>query len=177
MSQRKRNPRLHRGLHFRRVESDRKIRGLTLEVAFAEEWEKENVGVIGTNHGFGVLQDLMFGRWDASRVTHWRGESFGWPWRDLWARFRISTRDAAITATAIQWLGTNCGQDFLRRVFRAAGYELARPHEAERLARLRQSERETIARLESEVARLKQVERLIHRQREELQTLVAEAAR
>jgi hypothetical protein len=177
MSRRRRNPRLHRGLHFRRVESDRRIRGLTLEVAFAEEWEKENIGVRGTNYGFGVLQDLMFGFWDAARVCHIRLPFYGPLGRGEWPRFRISMRDAAIAATAIQWLGTNCGQDFLARVFRKAGYELVRPNEAERLHRLRQSERETIAQLEREVARLRDVERVILRQREELQTLVGGAKR
>lgn len=164
-NKREHGERLHRSLDYRRVESDRATRGVTLEVAFADEWEKENQRRPGLNHGFGILQDLMFGHWDRSRVSHIQRAWYNQPW----ARFIISRRDAVIVATVVQWLGTNCGSAFLEDVFRRAGYRLLRPSEVEREARLRQDQRDTRSRLEAEVKRLRDVERAVLKLREELE--------
>jgi hypothetical protein len=104
---------VHRGLDYARVERDRHLTPNemppTLEVAFAEEWERENVPQPGLNQGHGVLQNLM-----CEPNSHVLRET-------------ITQRDASIVATAIQWLGTNVGRAFLQSVFGQAEYTLGHP--------------------------------------------------
>lgn len=77
----------------------------SLENAFAAEWSKENTPVHGTNLGGGILQDLVC--------------------RSLPSPF-LSNRERQIAATAIQWLGTNCGRAFLWEVNRRSNNALIR---------------------------------------------------
>lgn len=107
---------LHRGLDYRRVEWDRDNgHEKSLEVVFADVWEEENQHRPGINYGHGILQDLMMER---------TGE-----WHQAHARLVLTRRDCSIAATAIQWLGTNCGRSFLNTVFERAGYRLLDRHE------------------------------------------------
>lgn len=167
-----RRPRLHRGLHYHRVESDKRLHGMTLEAALADAWEEENTPVRGTNHGHGVLQDLMIGYWNRSRMCVLSmGFASLMPWnRGEWARFIISRRDAAITATAIQWLGTNCGRDFLRRALERAGYRMLSVQESEKEAAIREQLRRKTQEMQGELERLRRLEALIGKQREELES-------
>lgn len=123
---------VHRSIDWHRVEADEKwdqngrpYGGKrpkdavypTLEVAFAREWEKENERNPGINQGFGVLQNLMIEP-RADRLTDR-------------VRYVLTQRDAAITATAIQWLGTNVGRAWLSSTLRLAGYAMLDPGEVE----------------------------------------------
>lgn len=108
---------IHRSIDYDRVEYDRAHgREKSLEVALADAWEEENVPQPGLNQGHGVLQDLMFGRPD------YLGQAQ--------CRLIITRRDAAVAATAIQWLGTNCGSAWLSDAVKRAGWLLLFPGEA-----------------------------------------------
>jgi hypothetical protein len=82
------------------------------EKVFADEWEKLNERDPGRNYGQGTLQDLFFeprGGCDTRlpRMLH-----------------VLSSAERVVAATAIQWLGTNCGWGWLSDVFRKLGYEI-----------------------------------------------------
>jgi len=63
------------------------------ELTFADCWEEENQEVPGLNSGMGIMQHLT----DALDGG-------------------MTARDACVAASAIQWLGTNCGLCFLGKV-------------------------------------------------------------
>ncbi len=115
---------LHRSIDYGRVELDRQTRGQTLEVVFAEQWEKENARRPGINFGHGILQDLMFKRRGLSTVC----------------RFIIRRRDAAIAATVVQWLGTNVGFCFVESCLKLAGYRVLYPSAVDYEQRLQERE-------------------------------------
>ena len=84
------------------------------EVAFAQEWDKENDSGwnSGTNHGHGILQDLFVGCSPVFPFTH------------KWYELKINRRERMIVATVIQWLGSNCGMSFLDCALKKAGYKI-----------------------------------------------------
>lgn len=130
----------HRSLDYHRVEHDRQHAPESMELAFAEEWEKENDERPGVNFGHGILQDLMF-----ERHGHMSQR----------CREEITPRDARIVATVVQWLGTNCGRGFLHAVFTRSGSRLieleAREYEI-RLERFDRHLREREAELAKQMA-------------------------
>jgi len=65
------------------------------EKAFADEWEVENQEIPGLNSGMGIMQHLT----DVLDGS-------------------MTARDACVAASAIQWIGTNCGMCFLGKVIR-----------------------------------------------------------
>lgn len=73
------------------------------ELAFYEQWKKENQPIAGINSGNGILQDLFI----ESKV--------GDPFYKKWV-LEINNRDRMIVATVIQWLGSNVGMGFLYSV-------------------------------------------------------------
>lgn len=77
----------HRSSEYRRVEFCER------EKTFADEWEKENQEIPGLNSGMGIMQHLT----------------------DV-LEGGMTARDACVAASAIQWLGTNCGLGFLGKV-------------------------------------------------------------
>lgn len=74
------------------------------EMAFYEVWLKWNEPRSGTNHGNGILQDLLI-------------ETTG-DFRSRKTIEVINNRDRYIVATIIQWLGTNVGMSFLHEALR-----------------------------------------------------------
>lgn len=89
---------LDRGVDFGRCEHS------PLEAAFAAAWEKSNQENPGINSGHGTLQDLFLTCADSSD-RHW-----------------LSEAERRAAATAIQWLGSNCGYSFLMGVLQSRGY-------------------------------------------------------
>jgi hypothetical protein len=81
------------------------------EKFFAEMWEEENKPRPGIDYGFGILQDLFI-------------ESQGQFGLGTKCLHKISAEEAMITATAIQWLGSNCGFAFLQEVLNKCGYRI-----------------------------------------------------
>lgn len=83
----------HQGLHTNRLT---KAADNPREVAFAKEWQKENIpgGMTETDY---TLDRLL---WDTSEP---------------------SERDAVVAATVIQWLGSNVGMSFLRNALARVG--------------------------------------------------------
>lgn len=69
------------------------------EMAFYEQWKKENFPQAGINNGQGILQDLFI----ESKL-----DGFTRKWM-----LEITNRDRMIVATVIQWLGSNVGMAFL----------------------------------------------------------------
>lgn len=106
---------LHRGIDYKRTKVEYPDH-TNREKVFADEWEKENIARPGLNYGMGILQDLMV--IDKSPSLP--------PYRKLKVPFWITKRDAAITATVIQWLGSNVGFSFLTVCLRKCGYEIRR---------------------------------------------------
>lgn len=82
----------NKGYLFKRTEHNPR------EMAFYEQWQKENEPRAGMNHGNGILQDLFI-------------EKDG-PFSMKWV-IEINNRDRFIAATVIQWLGSNVGMGFL----------------------------------------------------------------
>lgn len=82
------------------------------EEGLSRLWEYENVPRRWLNHGYGILQNLMFegrgpGVLDTRRCRH-----------------VIRNREAAIVATVIQWLGTSVGFCFLERALKMFGKKI-----------------------------------------------------
>jgi hypothetical protein len=69
------------------------------EEIFAAKWEEENKRLSFLNGGYGVLESLL--------DEHKEKSIYG-------PVSEISQRDAFVSATVIQWLGSNVGQCFLR---------------------------------------------------------------
>jgi hypothetical protein len=104
---------INRGRCFRRTKyQPSNIPGwINRERIFSEAWEDENEPRRYLNFGHGILQDLFF-----ERVPHW-------PFTPV-ATHRITRRERMVTATAIQWLGSNCGWCWLEKTLRKCGYML-----------------------------------------------------
>lgn len=87
-----------------------------IENSLSEHWQKENIKRGGINYGQGILQDLFF-------------ETIGNPLNILSrevCHLKITNRDRLISATVIQWLGTNCGFCFLKESLSKAGYDIVK---------------------------------------------------
>lgn len=67
-----------------------------VEKIFAELWEKENLSIYGKSNGSGILDYLL-----ANNPNRPDGE--------------VAERDREVAATVIQWLGSPCGQGFIRK--------------------------------------------------------------
>jgi hypothetical protein len=87
-----------------------------IENALSEHWVKENKKRAGINFGQGILQDLFFQR---------TGHPFSLM-TDTKLFLKITNRDRLITATVIQWLGTNVGFCWLREALSKAGYDIVK---------------------------------------------------
>lgn len=81
-----------------------------IERAFALEWQEQCQPNVGLNYGHGLLQDLFLGQRDG---------------RPEFTPRLLNDREHIIAATAIQWLGTNCGRSFLLNVNRRTNNLLA----------------------------------------------------
>lgn len=81
-----------------------------LEKAFATHWEQENEVKAWLNQGHGLLQNLFFmDRGMFERCVH-----------------VVTPGERYVAATAIQWLGTNCGFAFLQEALRDCGYYITK---------------------------------------------------
>lgn len=117
------------------------------ERVFSEHWASEQRP--DRHHGMGLLQFLMV-RQRAGRRRPGPGWS-GWERVPFW----LTPRERVIVATAVQWLGTNCGMGFLHGVFRECGLAIVdvRGAREEAAAADRRLSRE-VERLRGEVAAL-----------------------
>jgi len=91
-----------------------------IENALSEHWVKENKKRGGINFGHGILQDLFF-------------ERLGHPFNIMAVAhcfLKITNRDRLITATVIQWLGTNVGFCWLKEALSKAGYDIVKRKDA-----------------------------------------------
>lgn len=83
-----------------------------LEKAFSDRWYKENNPVNrGANSGNGLLQDLFIGGkrpFDRETLLY------------------IERSHRIVAATAIQWLGTNAGKEFLDSVLKECGLKIVK---------------------------------------------------
>lgn len=87
-----------------------------LEKAFAEAWEKENNPSSMLNYGVGTGVGLLCMEPSEMAIT------FGG-----FAQVReLTQEEATAMATAIQWLGSNCGFCFLSMVLEQCGYVVKR---------------------------------------------------
>lgn len=95
----------NKGIRFGRTEFNPR------ELAFYEQWLKENRPDPRINHGNGILQDLFMDSglsvFNPSKVYE-----------------TITNRDRIIVATVIQWLGSNCGIAFLGDALNRCGYRI-----------------------------------------------------
>lgn len=105
----------NRGYDYRRTFYQH---GNNRERVFADKWEEENKPISWLNHGWGSLQDLFF------------------EYHPPFDRLGIATcakvltnRDRMVAATAIQWLGTNCGWRWLEETLLKCGYKLQKVSE------------------------------------------------
>lgn len=94
------------------------------EFVYAKRWKKLNERSPGINSGFTALE------WILARAPRTENEK-------MWCRFSwlssdipgiVSQRDAAVAASVVQWLGTNCGQGFMMEAER----EIAKIEECQR---------------------------------------------
>lgn len=84
----------HEGLHTNRLT---KAADNPREVAFAEEWEKENSL---SHHNRPTIEHLLGGPGC------------------------VGVRDSTVAATVVQWLGSNVGMSFLRNALGRVGMEI-----------------------------------------------------
>ncbi len=95
ISYRHKTDREHVGIRRERcVNNDR-------EMAFHKHWLEENRINFGLNSGHGILHGLFVGH-----------------------NIELTKRDRMIVATAIQWLGSNCGFGFLEETLKDCGYSI-----------------------------------------------------
>lgn len=82
------------------------------EKAFHDEWLEENDPLSYINNGYGILQDLFI------TPTGPLGKK----------KFEIdiNSRDRMVSATVIQWLGSNCGMSFLDAALRRFGHKITK---------------------------------------------------
>lgn len=88
------------------------------ERAFADLWEREQEP---KHSGRSLLEALL---------SHQHGGQF-------FEVLGLTNRDAMVAATVIQWLGTNCGFDFLSRALAEAGERVVRKDEPDFMKRKR----------------------------------------
>jgi hypothetical protein len=81
------------------------------EMAFFEQWLRENEPRAGINNGHGILQDLFIEREGLLGLHKWKIE--------------ISNRERMIVATIIQWLGSNVGMGFLHAALARFGAHIS----------------------------------------------------
>ena len=96
------------GFKTERLQFDKKDK----ENVFSKSWRNENKKSRGLGFGQGILQNLFFSVVD----------NYHQPTRKL----IITNRDRFVTATAIQWLGTNVGFCWLRETLAKAGYDVVK---------------------------------------------------
>jgi hypothetical protein len=96
------------GLHASRLKVEQNN---PREIAFAKQWELENSYI--TENVVGCLGMLL--STESNETSH----------RRVWLELGEPTkRDEIVAATVVQWLGSNCGMDFLRQSLKRCGYEL-----------------------------------------------------
>lgn len=81
------------------------------EMAFYQQWKKENFPQAGISNGQGILQDLFIEGNINLFTRKWMLE--------------ITPRDRMIVATVIQWLGSNVGMAFLREALARFGAHIS----------------------------------------------------
>ena len=86
------------------------------EIAFQKNWAEECKLNVGLSFGYGTVQNIFM----KQRNNTMR------PSRCLEI---LTFRDRKIVATVIQWLGSNCGLEFLIRTLRDCGYRLEKIEE------------------------------------------------
>lgn len=82
-----------------------------LERALSDQWVLENQPILWLNFGNGLLQDLFCKR-------------AGVVGMDVHANHLVTDSERMVAATVVQWLGTNCGREFLEKAFARAGWKL-----------------------------------------------------
>lgn len=98
------------------------------ERVYARRWAKANRRICWLNRGYGALEAIL-GQYvmvPARRLcrSHGWGCSSRKPGKPRWGEELrtipavITQRDATVAASVIQWLGTNCGQAFVREAER-----------------------------------------------------------
>ena len=102
---------IHRGVDHDRIDGDQRVGDL--ERVLAEAWEELNEDP----DSFGIATIVASARRELSPGLFNR---------------QVLARDAAMAATAVQWLGTPVGTSWLRKVFKKAGWLVL--HETERSA-------------------------------------------
>lgn len=87
-----------------------RVRYNEIEAAFSDAWEKQNIPCSGINFGSGILQDLFCER------------------DKCWVKriHEVTPSERFVSATVVQWLGTNCGMSFLTEALRKCGYRISR---------------------------------------------------
>jgi hypothetical protein len=96
------------GMFTNRLEFDKD----DLENSFSRNWKLEQ-NRTNINYGHGILQDLFI---LPSKKMYMNGEPLT----------KITDRDRLVSATVVQWLGTNCGLCFLRETLEEAGYKIVK---------------------------------------------------
>lgn len=107
---------LRRHMSFEVSRLDHVAREGDTESAFADVWMAENHPELNRsiNGGLGILWDLIG-----------FGTEREWPFgRTEGPCYPVTTRDARVAATVVQWLGTNCGMSFLALALKQAGYRM-----------------------------------------------------
>lgn len=110
--------RINRGFNWRRTKYQNVIfpEEPNLEKIFSEEWECACDPKQGLNSGRGTLDALL--------VHHKSHDHYSNP-----QMIYPTKRERMLVATAIQWLGTNCGFCFLRECLEKAGWSVVRKRE------------------------------------------------
>lgn len=69
-------------------------------------------------------EDIIALMWEAENIPE-QNINHGWvPVQSILDDYDASEHDRAIVASTLQWLGTNCGQEFLRRVVATADLDV-----------------------------------------------------
>jgi hypothetical protein len=82
------------------------------EAAFQKHWMKQNEINPGVNSGHGILQGLF------TKVEN------PFSLMSKTTVIQLNARDRQVAATAIQWLGSNCGFAFLQETLKDCGYNI-----------------------------------------------------
>ncbi len=148
----------HVGLHASRM--DHPCASTTREKAFSDQWKKEN----GQENSWdsssqSVLNGILYNRLATPKEFSTFGEI-----QDGSA----TQREATIAATLVQWLGTNCGWDFVRLALKAAGYEMVPVSERENREKEVSGIRQEIKVLRERKARVRELEAEVDRLRKTL---------
>ena len=93
---------------------------LNKEKVFAAKWNETNHPPSFLNHGVGTLEWLLCSRYR-------KGANFLRPDDACHELYRHLTQpEATAAASAIQWLGTNCGWCWLEECIRECGFDIVR---------------------------------------------------